>query len=88
MWVSQVTVWHLVGLSADLAAIENWAKRWLVTFNSGKTGSLIISSHQDLTAFRSAPTLWTRTASLLSVLHPAPTPTIFGEQLCVWDHLW
>ena len=42
-------------MSADLAAIENWAKRWLVTFNSGKTESLIISSHQDLTAFRSNP---------------------------------
>ena len=42
-------------MSADLAAIESWASRWLVTFNAGKTESLIISSHQDLTAFRANP---------------------------------
>ena len=42
-------------MSTDLAAIECWAKRWLVTFNSGKTESLIVSSHQDLSAFRSNP---------------------------------
>ena len=42
-------------MSADLASIESWAKRWLVTFNAGKTESLIISSHQDMTSFRSNP---------------------------------
>ena len=42
-------------LSADLAEIEKWAKRWPVTFNSSKTESLIISTNRDMKNFRENP---------------------------------
>ena len=44
-----------VSLSADLSEIEKWAKRWLVTFNSSKTESLIISTNRDMKDFRNNP---------------------------------
>ena len=39
-------------LNADLAAIQSWAGKWLVTYNDTKTELLTISHKKDMTEFR------------------------------------
>jgi hypothetical protein len=40
-------------LNLDLTTIQAWAKRWLVTYNAGKTELLTVSHKKDVQAFRS-----------------------------------
>jgi hypothetical protein len=41
-----------ISLNLDLIAIDAWAILWLVNYNKSKTEALIISTHQDMSTFR------------------------------------
>jgi len=41
-----------LNLNTDLAAIQSWAGKWLVTYNDTKTELLTISHKKDMTEFR------------------------------------
>lgn len=68
-------------LSDDLSAIAAWAKKWLVTFNTGKTEALILSKHHDMSEFRKNP-LDAKSGKFENEPTPCPHPPLsFGNTL-------